>query len=134
MLSDAIAAALPELRAEAEAAMTATCTIRARDGEWVTDEATGEATQTPGATVYSGRCRWKPAGRAAQAEMAGGAEVFGTDFIVSIPFAATAVRKGQLVTCDSSPDAALVGLVVEIQDVARGDQISARRLACVEVS
>jgi hypothetical protein len=123
-----------DARSAAEALMTATCTIRERDGEWVTDEATGEATRAPGTLVYSGKCRWKPAGRAAQAESAGGAEVFGTDFIVSIPFAATAVRKGQLVTCDASPDVALVGLVVEIQDVARGDQISARRLACVEVS
>jgi hypothetical protein len=133
MLSDAIAAALPELRAEAEAAMTATCTIRERDGEWVTDEATGEATQTPGAAVYTGKCRVRPATLQAQSRELGGGEMFVSDLMVAVPVDASGVRKGQLVTIDSSPDVALVGLVAEIQDVARGDFLSARRMWCLEV-
>jgi len=134
MLSDAIGVALPELRAEAEANMTATCTIRERDGEWTTDPDTGEATQALGATVYSGICRVRPATLQAQSRELGGGEAFVSDWMVSVPVSATAVGKGQLVTVDSSPDAALVGLVAEIQDVARGDFLTARRMWCLEVS
>jgi hypothetical protein len=114
--------------------MSATCTIRERDGEWTTDPDTGEAVQAAGATVYSGICRVRPATLQAQSRELGGGEAFVSDWMVSVPVAATAVGKGQLVTVDSSPDAALVGLVAEIQDVARGDQITARRMWCLEVS
>jgi hypothetical protein len=59
--------------------------------------------------------------------------VFAFDYLVSVPFAATAVREKQRLTVDTSADAALVGVTVEIQKVDRGDHISARRLACTEV-
>lgn len=121
-------------RAFAEALMTSTCTLRQPDGEWVTDPATGEASQTAGATVYSGKCRVRPAGRESQPTDAGGAEVFTFDYVVSIPFAVAGAREGQIVTVDSSPDAALVGTVVQVQKVDRGDHITARRLSCNEVS
>lgn len=134
MLSDAVATALPDLRAEAEALMTATCTIRAWDGEWTTDPDTGEATRALGTVAYSGNCRVRPATLQAQSREMGGAETFVSDLMVSVPVSATGVRKGQLVTIDSSPDPALVGLTAEIQDVARGDNLTARRMWCLEVS
>lgn len=134
MLGDAIATVLPGLRAEAESMMTSTCTIREPDGEWTTNPDTGEAVQLDGATVYSGKCRVRPASLQAQSRQMGGDEVFLSDWMVSVPASATAVGKGHLVTIDSSPDGALVGLVGEIQDVARGDNLTARRMWCREVS
>jgi hypothetical protein len=137
MLADDVAWVLPDLRAEAEAWMPSTCTIRARDGDWTTDPDTGEATQAPGSTVYSGRCRVRPAGREAQPQQVGGAEAFVFDYLVSIPFGAEGsanVREGMPCTIDSSPDPALAGVELEIQKVDRGEHISARRLACNEVA
>lgn len=136
MLSDAISTALPVLRAEAEAWMTSTCTIRERagDDDWTTDLPTGEAVQALGASVYSGRCRVRPATLQAQSRELGGAESFVSDVMVAVPATTTGIRKGMTVTVDSSPDPALVGLTAEIQDVARGDNLTARRMWCLEVS
>lgn len=119
-------------RSRAESLMTSTCTIRERDGEWTTGE-DGEASQAPGATVYSGKCRVRPAGTQAQPGSSGGDETFDFDYLVSVPFSVTAVAEGQVLTVDSAPDPALVGATVEIRRVDRGDQITARRLACTEV-
>ena len=125
-------------RARAETLMTSTCTVRERGaGEPVTDPDTGAVTYQAGAVVYSGKCRIKPGGDRARTTDAGGAELFTFDYEVSIPFGApgsAAVREGMPLTVDSSPDPAAVGMVVEVQQVARGEHISARRLACNEVA
>lgn len=117
--------------------MTSTCTIRARSTGRTTDPDTGEVVPTPGAVVYSGACRFRPAsgpGGDSTSRDVGGTEVFTFDYLVSVPFSVSAVREGHRVTCDSSPDPALVGIEVEVQHVDRGDNISARRLQCAEVS
>jgi hypothetical protein len=44
------------------------------------------------------------------------------------------VVEKMLLTVTGSPDAALVGITVEIQKVDRGDHITSRRLACNEVT
>jgi hypothetical protein len=134
MLADAVAQALSGLRAEVEAWMTSMCTIRARDGEWVTDPATGEAVQTAGAVAYSGKCRIRPATLQAQSRNLGGDERFISDVQVSVPADTAGIAKGMVVTVDSSPDESLIGLVLEIQDFARGDTLTARRMWCLEVS
>lgn len=137
MLSDVIAGELPNLRAEAEAMMTSTCTIRVPGTEDTTDDDTGEVTRTPGATVYSGRCRIRPAsgpgGDSAERE-AGGAQLFVYDYLISVPFVVATVRERHRVTIDSSPDASLVGAEVEVQQIDRGDHLTARRLRCNEVA
>jgi hypothetical protein len=43
------------------------------------------------------------------------------------------VIEGHRLTVTFSPDLALVGITVEVQKVDRGDNITARRLACSEV-
>ena len=125
-------------RTRAETLMTSTCTVRERgEGEPVTDPETGDVTYAAGDVAYSGKCRIKPGGTRSRTTEAGGAELFTFDFEVSLPFAADGasdVREGMSLTVDSSPDLAAVGMVLEVQLVARGDQISARRLACNEVS
>lgn len=124
-------------RARAETLMTSTCTVRQRGaGEPTTDPETGEVTYAAGDVVYSGKCRIKPGGSRSRTVEAGGAELFTYDFEVSLPFAAEGaadVHEGMPLTIDTSPDPAAAGLTLEVQLVARGDQISARRLACNEV-
>jgi hypothetical protein len=121
-------------RALAESLMTSTCTIRAKSTGTTMDPVTGAVVATPGALVYSGPCRVRPAGREAQTVEAGGAELFQSDYLVSVPFSVTTVAKGHRLTISASPDPSLVGVEVEVQKVERGEQITARRLACSEVS
>ena len=138
MLSEAIAHGLVEMRAEAEGNMTSACTVRERGtGEPVTDPDTGAVTYPAGEVVYSGKCRIKPGGVRSQMTEAGGAEMFSYDLEVSLPFGAPGsadVREGMPLTIDASPDSAAVGMNVEIQQVARGEQLTARRLMCNEVA
>lgn len=117
--------------------MTSTCTIRAKSTGRTTDPDTGAVVPTPGAVVYSGRCRFRPAtgpGGDSSTRDVGGVEVFSFDYLVSVPFSVSGAREGQRVTCDSSPDPALVGVEVEVQHVDRGEHITARRLQCNEVA
>lgn len=65
---------------------------------------------------------------------AGGANLFTFDYLVSVPFSVTDLAEGQRVLLLTSPDPALVGVEVEVRKVDRGDNITARRLACTEVS
>ncbi len=60
--------------------------------------------------------------------------MFTFDYLVSIPFAEADVQEGHRVTISASPDPALVGVVVEVQKVDRGEHITARRLFCREVA
>lgn len=122
-------------RWRAESLMTSACTIRgAATGEPTTDPDTGQVTPAEGVVIYSGRCRVRPAGTVQDSDEAGGAELFSFDYLVSVPFSVTTVIEGQRLTIDASPDPALVGRVLEIQQVARGEHISARRLSCREVA
>lgn len=115
-------------RARAESLMSSACTVFAT-GEPVTDPNTGEVTHAP-ATVWSGPCRVRPAGTQARETDAGGSELFTYDYLISVPFAVVSVFEKHRVTVTSSPDAALVGVTMEVQKVDRGDTITARRLSC----
>jgi hypothetical protein len=122
---------LTDARARAESLMTSTATFFT-PGVPVTDPNTGEVT-TSQTTVWAGACRVRPAGTQANQIVVGGAQAFAFDYLVSIPFAVTAVFEGIRGTVTASPDPALVGITVEVQKVARGDAITARRLACTQV-
>lgn len=112
--------------------MTSTCTVFTPGGP-VTDPNTGEVTATPGAPVYSGKCRVRPAGTQGSTLTVGGAEAYTFDYVISVPFSATAVTEGQRLTVTASPDPALVGITVKIEKTLRGEHLTARRLACTEV-
>jgi hypothetical protein len=115
--------------------MTATCRINARgDGGNVTDPETGEVITPVGEVVYDGKCRVRPTATQSQDVETGGAELASFDYVISIPFAVVGVREGHRVTVTGSPDPALVGTVVEVRMVDRGDHITARRLSCQEVT
>jgi hypothetical protein len=117
-----------------ESQMTSTCSIAPPGAEPVTDPDTGEVTFPPGVAVYTGKCRVRPMGTQSQTVEAGSAELFEFDYQVSVPFAAVGIREHMLLTIDSSPDPDAAGLVLEIQQVARGEHITARRLLCNEVA
>ena len=115
--------------------MSSTCTIRAEaTGEPTTDPESGKVTPAEGDIVYAGPCRVRPAGTVQDSRESGGDELFAFDYQVSIPFSATGVTEGHRVTIDSSPDPALIGRELDVEQVGRGDTLTARRLACKEVS
>jgi len=103
-------------------------------GDPVTDPVTGEVTPSEVGPVTC-IARVRPATMRDYPSQAGGAEVFATNYVVSVPFAQTPVPavKQRLVVV-SSPDPALVGASMQIRDVALGDQITARRMLCYKVS
>lgn len=128
-------AAVAELgRRMAESMMTSTCSIAPPGTEPVTDDETGEVTFPSGDAVYTGKCRVRPAEAVGSDVAAGGAELRAFDFLVSVPFAVADVLKGYRLTVTASPDPALVGRLLEVEDVHAGDHITARRLLCSEVS
>ncbi len=124
----------PWARRLAESQMISTCDIRAKDGEAVMDPVTGAVLHPAGTLRYSGPCRLRPAGREANVSTAGGGEVFAFDYVVSVPFAVANIAEGDELTVQSSPDPALVGKVIEVQKVDRGESITARRLYCEDVA
>lgn len=125
---------MPLARATAEDGMTSTCSIRARGTETTTDPDTGAVVAVPGAERYAGKCRVRPAGRDAQEFTTPGDQPFSFDYLISVPFSVAGIQEHDRLTITASPDPALVGIEVEIQKVDRGEHISARRLACQEVS
>jgi Family of unknown function (DUF6093) len=91
----------------------------------------------PGVAVYTGKCRIRgSSGRALQADTTnvGAVQFFTTDYMIAVPFNVTTVKEGHVLTVSASPDPALVGIVVEVQHVERGEHISARRLICKDVA
>jgi len=115
--------------------MTATCRITEKgDVGNTTDSDSGEVTTPAGATIYEGKCRVRPTATQSQDVESGGAELARFDYVISVPFSVATVREGHRVLVLSSPDPALVGTLVEVRMVDRGDHISARRLSCEEVS
>lgn len=123
---------MPFARQAAESLMTSTCRLFT-PGAPVTDPETGMVTYTETGVTRS-PCRVRPNGYAQSHDSeVGGAEVVATGYVVSLPFTATPVVLQRLVV-ESSPDGSLVGLVLEVRQVARGDNITARRLLCTEVA
>ena len=101
-------------------------------GTSVTDPNTGEVTDGQ-VVVWSGECSIRPADYVARQVEIGGGEAFTYDYLISIPWAVTQVLEHHRGTVTFSPDLALAGLTVEVQKVARGSTITARRLACTVV-
>lgn len=112
----------------AESLMTATCQVNERGGDPITDPNTGETTPELGGLVYAGRCHIRPGG--GSPVVIEGGEAFTYDFQVSLPAATTGVTGGQLLTVTGSPDPDLIGRVLEVEQVDRGDYRTARRLQC----
>lgn len=105
-IGDDIAAALPELRRQAESRMTDTCRItQPGDGEPVWDPATGTYTQ-PTVTVYEGKCRIKAPALVNPFQSSGGSvETWQVEeSILSVPVDAPSIDSAMTVTYLTAPN------------------------------
>lgn len=130
MLIDDVTWALPQLRAEAEALMTDTCTVT-RGGAVSSsfNDTSGQwETTTSGTTVYDGRCqvRSQNAAEAMAAEQQIGQHVY----VVSLPWDTTDVARNDKVTITASGDPWLQGRTFTVTDVHGATHATKRRLLC----
>jgi hypothetical protein len=126
-----ITAALPGLRAEAEAMMVDACTItHAGTDDTTFDPDTGTYTNDADSTVYTGPCQVQVSdGLTAQQTEAGGAELTVTRVMVKIPVTATGVQVGDLVTITTATnDADLEGQVFTVVGLHAKTFATSRRL------
>ena len=122
-------------RTAAEGLMTDTCTITRANGEPTYNPSTLTYTTPTPTTVYTGKCRVKPSVLSGNTTVQAGEErVALWPFSISVPFSATDVELDDIVTVTSSADASLVGRPLRVRSIARGTNVTARRLDCEETS
>jgi hypothetical protein len=128
-LQEALEAALPILRAEAEARMTSRCTVRRKNGTPAQNESTGlvGATWTDVHTDLPFRLVPK-GGRSVEV---GGVEYSEATARGDMPWDTTDLRDGDYIEITSGEWAETVISVVE---AVKGDQRTARRVPVVEVA
>ena len=144
MLSDDIAAALPELRAHAESLMVDSCTITRRrldeDGEPVRemDPVTLELTDVWD-EVWAGRCRVQRPGAVmvGREPVVGGVEYNVETVHVQVPLTVLGVKTDDRVTITavgaiSDPDG--VGMVLSVRVNQHKTHATKRTLVCEEVT
>ena len=144
MIHDAIAAALPELRAYAESLMVDSCTIARRrldeDGEPVRemDPVTLELTDVLD-EVWSGRCRVQRPGAVmvGREPVVGGVEFNVETVHVQVPLAALGVKTDDRVTITAVgaiSDPENLGLVASVRTNQHKTHATKRTLVCEEVA
>lgn len=117
-------------RRAALARMVDACTITAA-GTQTYDAATDTWTSGAATTVYTGACRVSIADTNDREGVAGVDPVSERDYVVSVPMTVTGAAVDQTVTITASAlDPALVGLTLRVIGVARGTNLTARRLNC----
>lgn len=136
MLADAIRAALPELRAEAERTMVDSCTIRRPNGTTLDPETLEEVPAY--LDVYAGPCRVQRSGALSPGEQAPGGYEFGVDAVLSqLPLSATGILRGDVFTVTavgdiSDPD--LLDVVATVQANLTKTHATKRTLVCEQVA
>lgn len=137
MIGDDLAAALPELRAQAESMMRDTVLVERYNGGFTRDPVTLEDTPTFD-TVYDGPGRVQRSGQLSPHETVAGEVEFGVNaLMVQLPLSAAGVKKGDRVTVTavgpvSDPD--LLGLVATVQANLSKSHATKRTLVCEEVT
>jgi hypothetical protein len=125
---------LPQLRAEAEARMTATCQVGI--GSVTTDQDSLEPVVTFTDVVYTGRCRVRDASAANNTVDVAGQSVAVQDLVLSLPVVGSeAVHTGLVVQITANPhDAALVGPLFRIAGFHAQTDATARRFPITVVT
>lgn len=133
MIGADIAAALPELRAQAESLMVDAVLIERRAGQ-STDQVTGKVVDVF-EPVWSGKCRWLRPVTWDNPTQVADSEIAKVDRDMRLPVDGTGeVRRGDRVTCTASAhDPARVGEVAWVRVVETQSQPVHRRLLCREV-
>lgn len=127
MIADDIAAALPELRSQAESLMVDTCTIVG--APWVEETVDGVTSRT-GTVKYAGKCWVRPRGVQAAGASAGGVDATATRLTVNVPYTVASVARDDEVTITAGDDPDLVGVTARVESVQRGTFSVQRRLLC----
>ena len=136
-LGDDLAAALPELRAQAESMMRDTVLVERANGGFTRDPVTLEDTPTFD-SVYSGSGRVQRSGQLSPHETVAGEVEFGVNaLMVQLPLSAVGIRKGDRVTVTSvgpvsDPD--LLDMVATVQANLSKSHATKRTLVCEEVT
>lgn len=134
MIGDDLAAALPELRAQAESMMRDTCVITGDGGEPVWNDETGTYDTPASVTIYTGKCRLRMP-RAAGTRVDSGAATWAVDDgVLSLPVdGSQAVTAGHVavVTLGSDP---LTTVRATVQATHAQTDSTARRLPVKVVS
>lgn len=120
------------MRQQAESLMTDTCTITRGAASPVLNESTGKY-DTPGSTVYSGKCRVRSGNTQASGRDAGDAFALVNRTTVSVPVGSAAFVTGDLVTLTDAPlNPQLIGARFKVLSVSDQSQPTALRLECEE--
>ena len=133
MLVDAVRTALPQLRAQAEALMTDSCTI-VREGEPVYNPDTNEV-EVSTEEVYTGRCRVQVTDSLdVRVVDFGGRAVNTSRVTVSIPVGSEQVAPEDVVTITAAAhNDQLVGKVYRVEGAPEKSHATAIRLRCQEI-
>jgi hypothetical protein len=108
--------------------LTDTCTITTSSTiEY--DETLGHDVDTAGDEVYAGVCRVRPAAGDRVIAIGEGTVTLRL-FDVTLPWDATGIEVGQLVTIDASSDPHMVDRELRVADVQGGTDTAYRRLVC----
>ena len=137
MIGDDLAAALPELRAQAESMMRDTVLVERANGGFTRDPVTLEDAPTFDA-VYSGPGRVQRSGQLSPHETVAGEVEFGVNaLMVQLPLSAAGIRKGDRVTVTSvgpASDPDLLDLKATVQANLAKSHATKRTLVCEEVT
>ena len=134
MLGADIAAALPELRIEAESLMVDSCTITRAGASGVIDEDTGIVGTDTASEVYSGKCRFRPPSVQPKTTDAGETEWSLAANTLQLPASVTGVQIGDEVTGASTLNPDIAGRTFTVTGVEQRTHATMRRVSLEEVS
>lgn len=136
MIGDDLAAALPELRAQAESRMRDTCIVTGPGGEPAWDEGSGTYTTPDGATVYEGKCRVRQASPTGAQASPGDAAWSVDHAVVSLPVDGTdSIGPGHVIVITTAADEpSRAGWKFTVEAGHYQTDSTARRLPCKVVS
>ena len=137
MIGDDLAAALPELRAQAESMMRDTVRVERETGTTTPDPVTLEEVPVF-ALVLESKGRVQRSGQLSPRETVAGEVEFGVNaLMVQLPLSAAGIKKGDRLTVtaiDAASDPDLLGLVATVQANLTKSHPTKRTLVCEEVS
>lgn len=129
-----VAATVTRGQALAESLMSDTCTItRAGTGAPVMNEDTGEYTDPPRTTIYTGKCRIQVRGLVAQDVEVGDQQRGIAPFELQLPVSAVGVRRNDVAHIDSSVDVDMVDREFRVTAPFGKTHMTMRRAPCEEV-
>lgn len=132
-LGDAIAWALPDLRAAAESTMTSTANVT-RDGGLVFDPGTGLSTPTTTTVVAGSPARLRQPTAVEANVMFGEEDVTKMRFIVDMPHTVTGVQIGDVITFSEADDPEMLAHEFRVVALSMRDHLVTRSYGCEVVA